>query len=78
MKLDGVWLLGFDQQGTPYAVTPAGIARSPNHGVTWNPLPTAGLTSGIGVLAFDPQDPNHLFTGTVAGVFEISLAPVNE
>ncbi len=78
VKLDGVSLLGFDQQGTPYAYTPAGVARSQDHGATWNVLPTAGLIAGIGVLAFDPQNPNHLFTGTSAGVFEITLAPGNE
>jgi hypothetical protein len=78
VKLDGVWVIGFDQQGTVYAATPAGIARSQDHGATWNALPTAGLISGIGVLAFDPQNTNHLFTGTVAGVFEITLAPQNE
>ena len=78
VKLDGVSLLGFDQLGTVYANTPAGVARSQDHGATWNPLPTAGLISGIGVLAFDPQNPNHLFTGTAAGVFEITLAPGNE
>ena len=73
MKLDGVSLLGIDQQGTLYAVTPVGFARSKDGGATWNALPTAGLISGIGVLAFDPQNPNHLFTGTGAGVFEITL-----
>ena len=78
VKLDGVSVIGFDQQGTLYAYTPAGVARSQDHGATWNPLPTAGLISGIGVLAFDPQNANHLFTGTVAGVFEITLAPGNE
>jgi hypothetical protein len=78
VKLDGVSLLGFDQLGTVYANTPAGVARSQDHGATWNPLPNAGLISGIGVLAFDPQNPNHLFTGTAAGVFEITLAPGNE
>ena len=78
VKLDGVWLLGFDQQGTVYANTPAGIARSQDHGATWNALPTAGLISGIGVLAIDPQNLNHLFTGTTGGVFEITLAPGNQ
>ena len=73
VKLDGVSLLGIDQQGTLYAVTPVGFARSKDSGATWNALPTAGLISGIGVLAFDPQNPNHLFTGTGAGVFEITL-----
>jgi hypothetical protein len=77
VKLDGVSLIGFDQQGTIYAGTPAGVSRSLDHGATWIPLPTAGLISGIGVLAFDPQNPNHLFTGTGAGVFEIMLAPGN-
>jgi photosystem II stability/assembly factor-like uncharacterized protein len=76
VKLDGVSLLGFDQQGMPYASTPAGVARSQDHGATWNVLPTAGLIAGVGVLAFDPQNPNHLFTGTAAGVFEITLAPL--
>jgi photosystem II stability/assembly factor-like uncharacterized protein len=78
VKLDGVSVFAIDQQGTLYAGTPAGIARSPDRGATWNVLPTAGLLSGIGVLAFDPQDPNHLFTGTGAGVFEITLAAGNE
>jgi len=78
VKLDGVSVIGFDQQGTVYANTPAGTARSQDHGATWNVLPTAGLIAGIGVLAFDPQNANHLFTGTAAGVFEITLAPGNQ
>jgi hypothetical protein len=80
VKLDGVSLLGIDPQGTLYANTSAGPARSQDHGATWNALPIAGLIfgSGIGVLAFDPQNPNHLFTGTGTGVFEITLAPGNE
>ena len=80
VKLDGVSLLGIDPQGTLYANTSAGAARSQDHGATWNALPTAGLIfgSGIGVLAFDPQNPNHLFTWTVVGVFEITLAPGSE
>jgi hypothetical protein len=78
VKLDGMSLLGIDQQGRLYAGTPAGFARSKDGGATWNALPTAGLITGIGVLAFDPQNPNHLFTGTAAGVFEITLAPGNE
>jgi hypothetical protein len=49
--------------------------RSMDGGATWNALPTAGLSSGVSVLAFDPQNPNHLFAGTGGGVFEITLAP---
>lgn len=78
VKLDGVSVIAFDQQGTLYASTPAGVARSRDHGTTWIVLPTAGLIAGSGVLAFDPQNPNHLFTGTFAGVFEITLAPGSE
>jgi hypothetical protein len=43
-------------------------------GATWNALPTAGLSSGVSVLAFDPQNLNHLFAGTGGGgVVEITL-----
>ena len=79
VKLDGVSLLGFGPTGHDLCEhLSRGIARSQDHGATWNPLPTAGLIAGIGVLAIDPQNPNHLFTGTSAGVFEITLAPGNE
>lgn len=54
--------------------------RSMDGGATWNALPTAGLSSGVSVLAFDPQNSNHLFAGTGGGfglagggVFEITL-----
>ena len=36
-----------------------------------NGLPGGG---GGSVLGIDPQNPNHLFAGTGAGVFEITLA----
>ncbi len=78
VKLDGVTLIAIDPRGTVYARTPAGVARSHDGGATWKALPTAGLISAIGLLAFDPQDPNHLFTGTSAGVFEITLALGND
>src|ERR1019366_2214161 len=67
-------LLGVDPQGTLYARATAGLVRSMDGGVTWNALPTAGLSSVVSGLAFDPQNPNHLFAGTVGGgVFEITL-----
>ena len=65
-------LLGVDPQGTLYARVTAGLVRSMDGGATWNALPTAGLSSEVGVLAFDPQNPNHLFAGTGGGgVFEM-------
>jgi photosystem II stability/assembly factor-like uncharacterized protein len=67
-------LLGVGPQGTLYAGATAGLVRSMDGGATWNALPTAGLSSGVSVLAFDPQNPNHLFAGTSGGgVFEITL-----
>jgi hypothetical protein len=71
--------VGIDQNGTVYATatgSQSGLFRSQDGGVTWNVLPTNGLPGGGGasVLAFDPQNPNHLFAGTGAGVFEITLA----
>ena len=74
-KLDPqFYLLGVDPQGTLYAGATAGLVRSMDGGATWNALPTAGLSSGVSVLAFDPQNPHHLFAGTGgAGVFEITL-----
>ena len=66
--------LGVDPRGTLYARATAGLVRSMDGGATWNPLPTAGLSSVVSVLAFDPQNPNHLFAGTSGGgVFEITL-----
>jgi photosystem II stability/assembly factor-like uncharacterized protein len=67
-------LLGVDAQGTLYAGATAGLVSSMDRGATWNALPTAGLSSGVSALAFDPQNPNHLFAGTGSGgVFEITL-----
>jgi photosystem II stability/assembly factor-like uncharacterized protein len=69
-------LLGVDAQGTLYAGAAAGLLRSVDGGATWNALPTAGLSSGVSGLAFDPQNPKHLFAGTGGGgVFEITLEP---
>jgi photosystem II stability/assembly factor-like uncharacterized protein len=65
--------LGIDPEGTLYSQATAGLVRSMDGGATWNVLPTAGLSSGVSVLAFDPQNPNHLFAGTYGGVFEITL-----
>jgi len=71
-------LVGIDQQGSVYvwAWSPYTLFRSQDGGVTWNAMPTTGLPPlSISVLAFDPQDANHLFAGTGgAGVFEIKLA----
>jgi photosystem II stability/assembly factor-like uncharacterized protein len=72
-------LVGIDQNGTVYATatgSQSGLFRSQDSGVTWNVLPTNGLPGGGGgsVLGIDPQNPNHLFAGTGAGVFEITLA----
>jgi photosystem II stability/assembly factor-like uncharacterized protein len=67
-------LLGVGPQGTLYAGATAGLVRSKDGGATWSALPTAGLSSGVSALAFDPQNPNHLFVGTNGGgVFEITL-----
>jgi photosystem II stability/assembly factor-like uncharacterized protein len=73
------YLVGIDQNGTVYATatgSQSGLFRSQDGGVTWNVLPTNGLPGGGGasVLAFDPQNPNRLFAGTGAGVFEITFA----
>ena len=38
------------------------------------PLPWGMSTAAIGVLAFDPQNPNHLYGGGAGGLFEITLA----
>ena len=67
-------LIGVDQQGTVYARAPVGLVRSQNGGANWIPLPATGLPSPVQALAIDPQNPNHLFAGTGAGVFEITLA----
>ena len=70
-----VTLLGVDQRGTVYAQGQSALVRSRDGGVTWEALP-AGLPSRISALAFDAQDPNHLFAGTYgSGGFEITLAP---
>jgi photosystem II stability/assembly factor-like uncharacterized protein len=72
-------ILGISPQGTLYAGGSSGLVRSVDGGSTWSDLVTTGLTSGVNVLAFDPQDPNHLFAGTHnAGVFEITLTPEKE
>ena len=71
--------LGVGPQGTLYAQAEAGLLRSMDGGASWNALPTAGPSSVVSVLAFDPQNPNHLFAGTGGygafggGVFEITL-----
>jgi hypothetical protein len=67
-------LIGVDQHGTIYVRALVGLVRSQNGGTDWNLLPTAGLPSPVHVLGIDPQNPNHLFAGTGAGVFEITLA----
>lgn len=68
-------LLGVGPQGTLYARATAGLLKSMDGGATWHALPTAGLSSGVSVLAFDPQNPNHLFAGTGGGgVLEITLS----
>ena len=67
-------IIGIDQQGTIYARAPVGLVRSQDGGASWTPLPTTGLPVPVKVLAIDPQNPNHLFAGTAAGVFEITLA----
>jgi photosystem II stability/assembly factor-like uncharacterized protein len=79
------YLVGIDQSGTVYATatgSQSGLFRSQDGGVTWSALPTNGLPGGGGganVLAFDPQNPNHLFAGTSAGgVFEITLAQLQK
>ena len=67
-------LLGVGPQGTLYARASTGLVRSMDGGTTWNALPTAGLSSGVSVLAFDSLNSNHLFAGTAGGgVFEITL-----
>ncbi len=69
-----VLILGIDSQGSIYLGTPKGPFRSLDGGNTWNPIITTGLRGQIAALAFDPQDPNHLFAATDAGgVFEIRL-----
>jgi hypothetical protein len=69
-------LLAIDFLGTLYAQTTAGLVRSMDGGTNWNALATTGLTSSVNTLAFDPQNPNHLYAGTSnAGVFEITIAP---
>ena len=72
-------LLGIDGQGALYVWvwSQAAFARSRDGGVTWNLLPTTGLqpNAPIKTLAFDPQDANHLFAATYAGLFEIRLSP---
>ena len=70
-------IIGIDQQGTIYARAPVGLVRSQDGGANWSPLPAIGLPSPVHVLAIaiDPQNPNHLFAGTGAGVFEITLVP---
>jgi photosystem II stability/assembly factor-like uncharacterized protein len=68
-------LLGVDAQSRLYAWATAGLVKSMDSGATWNALPTAGLSSVVSVLAFDPQNSNHLFAGTGGGgVLEITLA----
>ena len=68
------YLVGVDPQGRLYAGATAGLVRSIDGGATWHALPTAGLSPVVSVLAFDPQNPNHLFAGTAGGgVFEITL-----
>jgi hypothetical protein len=72
-------ILGINPQGTIYAQTsysgPTGLVTSTDGGKTWNGVATTGLTSAIGVLAFDPQNPNHLYGGGAGRIFEITLAP---
>jgi hypothetical protein len=70
--------LGINPHGTIYAQTsyfgPAGLVGSTDGGKTWNGVTATGLTSAIGVLAFDPQGPDHLFAGTLGGgIFELNL-----
>ncbi|HYM12340.1 MAG TPA: hypothetical protein VEU62_16510 [Bryobacterales bacterium] len=68
-----------DPHGTIYANTyPTGLLRSTDGGTTWSAVVTTGLPSNTGGLAFDPQNPNHLYAGTSAGVFEITLAPAQQ
>jgi hypothetical protein len=73
------WLLGTDGQGALYAWvwSQAAFARSQDGGASWHLLPTTGLlpNAPIKTLAIDPQDANHLFAATYAGLFEIRLAP---
>jgi hypothetical protein len=54
---------------------PTGFVTSTDGRKTWNGVATTGLTSAIGVLAFDPQNPNHLYGGGAGSLFEITLAP---
>jgi hypothetical protein len=67
--------LTIDAQGTIYAATGSRLFQSVDRGASWSAVTNSGLIAGISSLAVDPRNPNHLFAGTGAGVFEITLVP---
>jgi photosystem II stability/assembly factor-like uncharacterized protein len=69
-RAEGWLYIGFPQD----TLGPEGLHHSLDGGVTWEPVIQDGLlTLGIGPLAFDPQDADHLYAGTGDGLYEIDF-----